>query len=77
MVDRVIVTIICKGSNFDMELPANVEISQLIPVISEALMKKGVSITKNFRFISNESYLNNLDTLFDAGIWDGSNLTVV
>ena len=77
MIDNVIVTMKYRDSDFDMELPANIKVSQLKPAISEALAKKGISVSANIRLISNGGYLNDADTLFNAGIWDGSNLEAV
>ena len=54
-----------------------VKISKLKPIISDALAKKGAYTNDNYRFISNGVCLNDTDTLFDAGVWDGSNLAVV
>ena len=76
MVDNVIVTVICNSRDFDMELPANVKIAQLKPVISEALKRKGLRLNENFNLIGNENLLKDSDTLFETGVWDGSYLRI-
>ena len=42
VIENVIVMLTCEGNDFDMELPANVKISQLKPMLKDALTKKGI-----------------------------------
>ena len=77
MIDNVIVTVSFKDIGFDMELPANAKVSQLKPMISEALAKKGLGASTNIRLICSGGYLHDSDTLFNAGVWDGSIMQVV
>lgn len=76
MVETVIVTVICDSREFDMELPANVKLAQLKPVLSEGLKRKGVMLSDDFQFIVNETNLRESDTLLKAGVWDGSYITI-
>jgi len=77
VIDNVIITLTCEGNDFDMELPANVKISQLKPLLQDALRKKGINISNTFDLTGTDGYLSDSDTLFNAGIWDGRNLTIV
>ena len=77
VIENVIVMLTCEGNDFDMELPANVKISQLKPMLKDALTKKGIHLSEAFDFTSTGGYLNDSDTLLDAGIWDGRNLTII
>jgi hypothetical protein len=77
MVDSVLVTLVHNGREFDMEIPAKAKVSQIKPVIVEALSRKGSRPNGNPDLIGNGSPLQDSDTLLGAGVWDGSYLTVV
>ena len=77
MVDKVIVTLICGGREFDMEIPANAKVEQIKPAISEALSRKGIRLEEPFNLISNGYTLKDPDTLYEAGVWDGSYVKAV
>ena len=76
MIDNVLVTLINNGREFDIELPANVKVELLKPVLVEALSRKGSRPGSNFNLSSNGNILKDSDTLFSAGVWDGSYLTI-
>ena len=76
MADTVIVTVICNTRDFDMELPANIKIAQLKPILAEALMRKGLRLNEKFNLINNGNLLKDSDTLFETGVWDGSYLRI-
>lgn len=77
MVDKVIVTLVCQGMEFDMEFPAKVTLGQLKPVIALALESRGLHLPDAFRLRSGEEQLKETDTLLEAGVWDGSYLEAV
>jgi uncharacterized ubiquitin-like protein YukD len=76
MVDNVIVTVVCNSREYDMELPANIKVEQLKPVVFEALKRKGLTLSGDIVLKNNGSLLKDSDTLFNAGVWDGSYITV-
>ena len=59
-----------------MELPGKIRVEQLKPVIAKALSGKGQRLNNMFRLSCNGNILRDSDTLFDAGAWDGSYLTI-
>ncbi|MBR5509743.1 MAG: EsaB/YukD family protein [Lachnospiraceae bacterium] len=77
MVDKVIVSLVCEEQVFDMEIPADVKVERLLPVIAEAVKMKGIQLEETSRLIGNGRMLEDADTLLEAGIWDGSYLKVV
>ena len=77
MIENVIVTLICSKREYDMELPANVKIVHLRPLICEAMLQKGIVIPEGFSLSSNGSLLDDSDTLIELGIWDGSYISIV
>ena len=77
MVERVIVTLTCDDSFYDIELPANIQVFQLKPLMAAAMLKKGIRLADGFHLKYKGTLLNDTDTLFEAGVWDGSYLLVV
>lgn len=77
MVERVIVTLVCDGCEFDMEIPADIRMELVKPMIARAITGKGVSVSKTFALVCNGYSLSDMDTLFEAGVWDGSYLKVI
>lgn len=77
MVDKVIVTLVCQGMEFDMEFPAKAELGQLKPVIALALESRRLYLPEAFRIRSRGEQLKETDTLLEAGVWDGSYLEAV
>ena len=76
MIDNVLITLVCRDQEFDMELPAAVKAAQLKPVLLEALDKRGIRLGSDAALICNGTMLTDTDTLYSAGVWDGSRLTV-
>lgn len=77
MLDKVLITLVCRDREFDMELPATTELGQIKPAIAEALQQKGVYLSATFQLVSNGYSLKETDTLFQSGIWDGSYLNIL
>ena len=77
MIENVLVTLRCQGREFDMELSANIEAGQLKPAVSEAMRRKGICLDRGFIFESNGHPLKETDTLLEAGVWDGSYLSIL
>jgi len=77
VIENVIIELTCEGNGFDIELPANVKISEIKPILRNAMMKKGIGLSDNFNLFSTDGYLNDNDTLLDAGVWDGRNITII
>ncbi len=76
MIENVIVTIVYAKQAYDIELPANTSVTRLKPVIAEALSRKALPMQGDFTLACNGNALRGADTLFDAGVWDGSYLIV-
>lgn len=77
VVGKVIVTLVCRGREHDVELPADVKLGQLKPYIALALERKGLHPPESFRLSGNGRELCEEETLLEAGIWDGSYLEVL
>jgi len=83
MINAVIVTVKMEGSRrkHDMELPADIPLSELASKLLMALKKIEKSLfmgVGNIKIMYNTEnrYLFNLETLASAGVWDGSIITV-
>lgn len=72
MLDKVLVTVVCKERRFDMEIPANVPVERLSPTLTLALQSKGIAFHGTVGLFSSGQLLSSADTLFQCGIWDGS-----
>lgn len=77
MVENVIVTLVFEEQEFDMELPAGIEVSRLKPLLCEAMRRKGLYLTEEFELEGGGGLLKKTDTLYGAGVWDGSFLKIV
>lgn len=77
MVENVIITLVCGEREFDMELPAKIEMSRLKALLSEAMRRKGLYLTEKFDLDGGSGLLKETDTLYEAGVWDGSFLKIV
>lgn len=77
VVGKVIVTLVCRGREYDVELPADVKLGRLKPCIALALEHKGLHPPEGFRLSGNGRGLEEEETLLEAGIWDGSYLEVL
>lgn len=76
MVDDVIVTVVYRSYQFDMEIPANTSVEKIMPGLRAALQSKGISLGDSFILTCRGRTLAPSDTLFRAGVWDGSYLEV-
>ena len=76
LIDNVIITIKYDTQEYDMALPCKIAIELLKPVLAEALSRKGINLNNMFRILFNGNPLKDKDTLSDAGVWDGSYLTI-
>lgn len=74
MVKYVILTVIYRKQQFDMELPADVPIKRLLPSLITALQSKGFIVPASVELLGNGRRLDASETLLDAGVWDGSYL---
>ena len=61
-----IVTIKYHNQDHDVELPINVALRYLKPLI-----KKGLNLNGDFSLSTSEGILNDANTLFSAGVLDG------
>lgn len=71
MVDHIIVTVMYKSRQFDMEIPANTLIEKIMPNLIAALQSKGVPLYGSFVLTCNGQTLKPTDTLLQSGVWDG------
>ena len=77
----VTVKIVGTNTHYDMELPAGITIKELSPKLLMALKNianKMFMGVENIRIIYDieKRYLHESETLADAGIWDGSVISV-
>ena len=71
MVDHVIVTVMYKSREFDMEIPANITIEKIMPNLVAAFQAKGTSTYGSLFMTCNGQTLKPTDTLLQSGVWDG------
>ena len=72
----VIVTMEYRGSAYDVEIPANVTMNKIKPLLKKAFYEKGISLDSYFTLSCNGCVIDDKDMLMDKGIWDGSILTI-
>lgn len=86
MIDSVMVHLIIPGYKFesDMELPANMEIgelkTELLRVLKEILSggDSNFSLVKKIvRIRANGNFINDEDTLYGFGVWDGGTVEII
>ena len=76
MVDCVILTVSINDKELDMEFPVSVPISDLKPIFSNALKKKGIYVNNIFSFVYDGKTLPDSESFGSLGIWDGSYIRV-
>jgi uncharacterized ubiquitin-like protein YukD len=81
MVDKVIITIRFYEKSIDMEVPANIPVHRLIILILDMLndvsqVEYGNPSAGRMFSVDLNRYLEDNETLNEAGIWDGSIINI-